>query len=30
MIGIVSERDIVRILAERGGSVLDEPVSADR
>ena len=26
--GILSERDIVRVLAERGASVLDEPVSA--
>jgi CBS domain-containing protein len=26
--GILSERDIVRVLAERGGAVLDEPVSA--
>jgi CBS domain-containing protein len=26
--GIVSERDIVRALAERGAAVLDEPVSA--
>jgi len=25
--GIISERDIVRALAERGGGVLDEPVS---
>ncbi len=25
--GIISERDIVRVLAERGASVLDEPVS---
>jgi CBS domain-containing protein len=25
--GILSERDIVRVLAERGASVLDEPVS---
>ena len=28
MIGILSERDIVRVLAERGAAVLDEPVSA--
>jgi CBS domain-containing protein len=27
MEGILSERDIVRVLAERGASVLDEPVS---
>ena len=26
--GILSERDIVRVLAERGARVLDEPVSA--
>jgi CBS domain-containing protein len=26
--GIVSERDIVRVLGERGAAVLDEPVSA--
>jgi CBS domain-containing protein len=26
--GILSERDIVRVLSERGASVLDEPVSA--
>ncbi len=26
--GILSERDIVRVLAERGAKVLDEPVSA--
>jgi CBS domain-containing protein len=26
--GILSERDIVRVLAERGSAVLDEPVSA--
>jgi CBS domain-containing protein len=26
--GILSERDIVRVLAERGAAVLDEPVSA--
>ena len=26
--GILSERDIVRVLAERGASVLDEPVSS--
>ncbi len=26
--GILSERDIVRVLAEQGGDVLDEPVSA--
>ena len=26
--GILSERDVVRVLAERGGKVLDEPVSA--
>ena len=26
--GILSERDIVRVLGERGASVLDEPVSA--
>ena len=26
--GILSERDIVRVLAERGAGVLDEPVSA--
>ena len=26
--GILSERDIVRVLAERGASVLEEPVSA--
>jgi CBS domain-containing protein len=26
--GILSERDIVRVLAERGASVLDEPVHA--
>ena len=26
--GILSERDIVRVLAERGANVLDEPVSA--
>ena len=25
--GIISERDIVRVLAERGAAVLDEPVS---
>lgn len=25
--GIVSERDVVRVLAERGAAVLDEPVS---
>jgi CBS domain-containing protein len=28
MEGILSERDIVRVLGERGASVLDEPVSA--
>lgn len=28
MEGILSERDIVRVLAERGAAVLDEPVSA--
>ena len=28
MDGILSERDIVRVLSERGASVLDEPVSA--
>jgi CBS domain-containing protein len=28
MEGVVSERDIVRVLSERGASVLDEPVSA--
>jgi CBS domain-containing protein len=28
MEGIVSERDIVRVLAERGAKVLDEPVRA--
>jgi len=28
MEGILSERDIVRVLAERGAGVLDEPVSA--
>ena len=28
MEGILSERDIVRVLSERGASVLDEPVSA--
>lgn len=27
LIGILSERDIVRVLAERGASVMDEPVS---
>lgn len=27
IVGIISERDIVRVLAERGASVLDEPVS---
>jgi CBS domain-containing protein len=27
VVGILSERDIVRALAERGASVLDEPVS---
>jgi CBS domain-containing protein len=26
--GILSERDIVRVLSERGASVLDEPISA--
>ena len=26
--GILSERDIVRVLGERGAAVLDEPVSA--
>lgn len=26
--GILSERDVVRMLAEKGGDVLDEPVSA--
>jgi CBS domain-containing protein len=26
--GILSERDIVRVLAERGAAVLDEPVSS--
>ena len=26
--GILSERDIVRVLGERGASVMDEPVSA--
>ena len=26
--GILSERDIVRVLGERGARVLDEPVSA--
>ncbi|MFX4220780.1 MAG: CBS domain-containing protein [Thalassobaculum sp.] len=26
--GILSERDVVRMLAEQGGDVLDEPVSA--
>lgn len=26
--GILSERDVVRVLAEQGGDVLDEPVSA--
>jgi CBS domain-containing protein len=26
--GILSERDIVRVLAERGAGVMDEPVSA--
>jgi CBS domain-containing protein len=26
--GILSERDVVRVLGERGASVLDEPVSA--
>ncbi len=26
--GILSERDVVRHLAERGGSILDDPVSA--
>jgi len=28
VIGILSERDIVRVLAERGAAVLDEPVRA--
>jgi CBS domain-containing protein len=28
IVGILSERDIVRVLGERGASVLDEPVSA--
>jgi CBS domain-containing protein len=28
IVGILSERDIVRALAERGASALDEPVSA--
>ena len=28
IIGILSERDIVRVLGERGAAVLDEPVSA--
>lgn len=28
IVGILSERDIVRVLAERGRSALDEPVSA--
>jgi CBS domain-containing protein len=28
LVGIVSERDVVRHLAERGASILDEPVSA--
>ena len=28
MEGILSERDIVRVLGERGAAVLDEPVSA--
>jgi CBS domain-containing protein len=27
VVGILSERDIVRVLAERGAAVLDEPVS---
>jgi len=27
IVGIISERDIVRVLAERGAAVLDEPVS---
>ena len=27
VVGIISERDIVRALGERGGAVLDEPVS---
>jgi CBS domain-containing protein len=27
IVGILSERDIVRVLAERGAAVLDEPVS---
>lgn len=27
IVGIVSERDIVRVLAERGAAVLEEPVS---
>ncbi len=27
IVGILSERDIVRVLAERGASALDEPVS---
>ena len=27
LVGIISERDIVRALAERGGAVLSEPVS---
>ena len=28
IVGILSERDIVRVLAERGAAVLEEPVSA--
>jgi CBS domain-containing protein len=28
LVGIVSERDVVRHLAERGAAILDEPVSA--
>jgi CBS domain-containing protein len=28
IVGILSERDIVRVLAERGSAALDEPVSA--
>jgi CBS domain-containing protein len=28
IVGILSERDIVRVLAERGAAALDEPVSA--
>ncbi len=27
IVGIISERDIVRVLAERGAALLDEPVS---